>query len=51
MIISFRCKSTDCQIEAVIEILGLRTSGGFPSRVSAIRKLGLVAPRILEKNQ
>ncbi|MQA21154.1 hypothetical protein [Rugamonas rivuli] len=42
-------RGIDCQIEAVIETLGLQTSGGFPSRVSAIRKLGLVAPRILEK--
>lgn len=42
-------RGIDCQIEAVIETLGIQTSGGFPSRVSAIRKLGLVAPRILEK--
>lgn len=42
-------RAIDCQIEAVIETLGLGVSGGFPSRVAAIRKLGLVAPRILEK--
>lgn len=42
-------RGIDCQIEAVIETLGLQTGNGFPSRVAAIRKLGLVAPRILEK--
>jgi len=42
-------RGIDCQIEAVIETFGLQVGGGFPSRVAAIRKLGLVAPRILEK--
>lgn len=42
-------RGIDCQIEAVIETLGLKTGGGFPARVALIRKLGLVAPRILEK--
>jgi hypothetical protein len=42
-------RGIDCQIEAVIETLGLQAGGSFSSRVAAIRKLGLVAPRILEK--
>lgn len=42
-------RGVDCQIEAVIATLGLQAGSGFPSRVAAIRKLGLVAPRILEK--
>lgn len=42
-------RGIDCQIEAVIETLGLQAGSGFPSRVALIRKLGLVAPRILEK--
>lgn len=42
-------RGIDCQIEAVMETLGLQAGSGFPSRVAAIRKLGLVAPRILEK--
>ena len=42
-------RGIDCQIEAVIQILGLRVNGGFPSRINTIRSLGLVAPRILEK--
>lgn len=42
-------RAIDCQIEAVIKTLGLRVGSGFPSRLAAIRKLGLVAPRILEK--
>ncbi|HDZ48226.1 hypothetical protein LCGC14_0209830 [marine sediment metagenome] len=42
-------RSIDCQIEAVLETLGLQVKGGFPVRIKAIRKLGLIAPRILEK--
>ena len=42
-------RAIDCQIEAVIETLGLRSGNTFPSRLAAIRTIGLVAPRILEK--
>ncbi|WP_460044614.1 hypothetical protein [Pseudomonas sp. S2_H01] len=42
-------RAIDCQVEAVLKTLGLRANGGFPSRLSSIRKIGLVAPRILEK--
>ncbi|WP_447759481.1 hypothetical protein [Pseudomonas moraviensis] len=42
-------RAIDCQIEAVMETLGLPGGKSFPSRLAAIRKIGLVAPRILEK--
>ncbi len=40
-------RAIDCQVEAIIKVLGLKREKQFPQKIERIREIGLIAPRIL----
>ncbi|MGR5094601.1 hypothetical protein ACPV5O_04990 [Vibrio maritimus] len=42
-------RAIDCQIEAVIEVLGMQKKRSFPKKAESILNLGLLAPRIINR--
>jgi hypothetical protein len=42
-------RAIDCQVEALIKVLGLKKEQSFPRKLERIKEIGLVAPRILTK--
>jgi len=42
-------RAIDCQMSDLLQSLGLTFTGNFPSKVSKLEALGIVAPRILTK--
>lgn len=42
-------RAIDCQLEALISKFGLQKKKTFPERTSQLQRIGLVAPRILQK--
>lgn len=42
-------RAIDCQLEALIAKFGLSKKKAFPERTSQLQRIGLVAPRILQK--
>ena len=42
-------RAIDCQVEQLINLLGLKKEKSFPKKLSHMKSIGLVVPRILEK--
>lgn len=42
-------RAIDCQVDQLIVLLGLKKEKSFPKKLSHLKSIGLIAPRILEK--
>jgi hypothetical protein len=42
-------RAIDCQVEAIVNVLGLKKEKQFPKKIERIKEVGLIAPRILSR--
>lgn len=42
-------RAIDCQVEQLINLLGLKKEKSFPKKLEGMKSIGLIAPRIIEK--
>jgi len=42
-------RAIDCQVDNILDALGMRKGNNFPSRIESMESLGLAAPRIIKK--